>query len=135
MYRVSGGSAKGHLVVSSGATKPPAHPEDGDGVGSKTSVNIYILMRLSVWENLIKYFVNFILPSLHIFYKKKTLISKEHRSYIVVDSTHKENRTFTKRMLLIPIYICEDIQRKILHLILPYLQNLLRLYKNAYSFK
>jgi len=25
----------GHLVISFGATKPPAHPEDGDGVSSR----------------------------------------------------------------------------------------------------
>ena len=38
-------------------------------------------------------------------------------------------------MLLVPIYICEDIQRKTLHLILPYLQYLLKFYMNAYNFK
>jgi hypothetical protein len=57
-----------------------------------------MLRQLSARENVVKYFVQFLLPSLYIYFakKKKALISEETLSYIAVDSTHKENITFTK---------------------------------------
>jgi len=39
-----------------GTTKPPAHPENGDGVRSRNVGKIYILTWLSAQENFIDYF-------------------------------------------------------------------------------
>ena len=43
----------GYRVIVSGSTKPPAHPENGDGVSTGNVENIHILTRLSARENLI----------------------------------------------------------------------------------
>jgi hypothetical protein len=44
----------GHLVISLGATTPPTHFEDGDGV-RETSENLDILTRQSARENFIDF--------------------------------------------------------------------------------
>jgi hypothetical protein len=46
MVMVSGKSQKviRHLVISFGATKPPAHPDDGDGISSQNTRKPSIVM-------------------------------------------------------------------------------------------
>jgi len=41
------------ILISIGATKPPTHPEDGNGV-PETSENLHVLTRLPVGENFIE---------------------------------------------------------------------------------
>ena len=43
------------LLCAARAIKPPAHPEDGNGVSSRNVGKLHILMWLSAWENFIDY--------------------------------------------------------------------------------